>query len=71
MKWLAAAGIILAAAGGGSGCSATAAPAEPEPCASGEGYWIEDDNDWLTAKTHVTVRLCVSNTGKILDLEVE
>ena len=76
MKWLAAAGIVLAAAGGTSGCTTTSAPtAEPDACESGEGHWLEDDNgvsEWLTPdKTKVTVRLCLSDTGKILDIEVE
>jgi hypothetical protein len=74
MKWLAVAGVLLATASTG-GCTPTAAPApEPDACESGEGHWIEDDNgvnEWLTEDQKVTVRICVSETGKILDLEVD
>lgn len=76
MKSLVAAGILLAVTGA-SGCTPTSAGPAPDPtvCAAGEGHWIEDDNgvtEWLDPDaTKVTVRLCLSDTGKILDLEVD
>ena len=70
MKWLAGAAVLAAVASGGNSC--TSAPvAVDNSCASGEGHWIEDDNDWFSKETHVTVRLCLSENGQVLDMEVE
>ena len=69
---------ILAASAGGQSCSSSTssgAPPEPEPCADGKGVWMEDDNgvnEWLEeGKTNVTVRLCVAEGGRVLDMEVD
>lgn len=70
MKWLAGVAVLAAVASGGSSCTSTPVT-EPEPCANGEGHWIEDDNNWMTKETHVTVRLCLSENGQVLDMEVE
>jgi hypothetical protein len=60
------AGVLLSL----SGCSTgTYPPAEPEKCGNGEGHWIEDDNGWMQ-KTRVTVRLCISENGQVLGMEV-
>jgi hypothetical protein len=71
MKWLAGAAVLAAVASGGSSCTSSAPASGPEPCASGEGHWIEDDNNYWTKETHVTVRLCLSENGQVLDMEVE
>jgi hypothetical protein len=70
-RWVATVAVLSAVASGGSSCTSPAAPAEPETCASGEGHWIEDDNDYWSKETHVTVRLCLSENGQVLDMEVE
>jgi len=70
VKWLAGVAVLAAVASGGSSCT-SAAPVVDNSCASGEGHWIEDDNDYWAKDTHVTVRLCLSENGQVLGMEVE
>lgn len=77
MKWKALLLTAVVAAGAGSSCSSSTAsePVEPEKCADGKGVWMEDDNgvsEWLDPdETAVTVRLCVAEGGRVLDMEVD
>ena len=68
MKWLAATVVLLSASTGTTACGSTA-PVDTS-CGEGKGHWIEDDNNWVSSKTHVTVRICVDDGGNVIDLEV-
>lgn len=73
MRWLAAA-LVLTTAATPSGCTRTEPAVIDNTCANGEGTWIEDDNgvnEFLEEGTNVRVRLCISDTGKVLSIEVD
>lgn len=69
MKRALALTLVLASAGSTSACGTDPAASVPQKCADGKGTWIEDDNGWLE-ETRVTVRLCLDEAGRVLELEV-
>jgi hypothetical protein len=72
MKWkaLALAAVVAASVGSASSCS-TPVVAEGDQCSDGKGRWIQDESESLKSGYTVIVRLCVSEGGKVLDLEVD
>lgn len=71
MKWkaLTLAAIVAATGAGASSCSTPSMSGQG--CSNGEGTWIEDESDWLTDGHTVIVRICVSENGQVLDMEVD
>lgn len=62
--------VLAGTAVAASSCSTPEAVTGQE-CGNGEGTWITDESESLKGGYTVIVSICVSHTGKILDLTVD